>query len=117
MIERFDYDNFVVEKHMGIPATSIEADARPESERVDDLFRDLANLYSVASELRKQRSAVLRRELSRVETALKLYTVLVDSAVHFGWLDLAERVMLDERLNEIKEMIREVSKKRYGFWF
>lgn len=100
---------------MGIPALSIEADARPESEKVDDLFRDLGRLYSAASELRKQRSAALGRELDRVETAYKLYTVLIDSAVQFGWLDLAERVMLEERLEEVKKAIRIAKAKQYGF--
>lgn len=83
-----------------------EINVSSKLDRADDLFRDMADLYSAAAALHKQPSAASKADIARIEKALKLYSVLVESAVQFGWLDLAERLMLNERQYAIKNLIR-----------
>ncbi len=84
---------------------SSEVNVGSKPDRADDLFRDLAGLYRAAAALHKQPSAASKADIARTESALKLYSVLAESAVQFGWLDSAEKLMLDERQHVIRSLI------------
>lgn len=100
----------LIEQLVGPPQLNLAAElADLAPEKADEIFHDLARLHGAAETLldtlADSACASSHDEFKRLKTVQQLLPVLIDSAVLFGWLDEAEQLMIQHRMNEIDNIL------------
>lgn len=110
--------SLLIEQLVGPPQLNFAAElADLAPEKADEIFHDLARLYGAAETLldtlADSACAQSHDEFKRLRTVQRLLPVLIDSAVLFGWLDEAEQLMIQHRMNEIDHILYACQLKLY----